>query len=107
VAGSAHGSIFLLIAGLLLSMPLLMTTGGFISMLIYKAKWLVYVGAFAISFTAARMVFEDKAIEKQYPLATGVIIAISIVIGVAIPLLFWLFNRSKAKTVVVEEPHTD
>jgi YjbE family integral membrane protein len=107
VAGSAHGSIFLLIAGLLLSMPLLMTTGGFISMLIDKAKWLVYVGAFAISFTAARMVFEDKAIEKQYPLATGVIIAISIVIGVAIPLLFWLFNRSKAKTVVVEEPPTD
>jgi YjbE family integral membrane protein len=99
VAGSAHGSIFLLIAGLLLSMPLLMTTGGFISMLIDKAKWLVYVGAFAIAFTAARMVFEDKAIEKQFPLGTGLVIAISIGIGVAIPLMFWLFNRAKAKSL--------
>lgn len=107
VAGSAHGSIFLLIAGLLLSMPLLMTTGGFISMLIDKAKWLVYVGAFAIAFTAARMVLEDKAIEKQFPVATGVIIAISIVIGVAIPLLFWLFNRAKAKAMAAKEPPSE
>jgi YjbE family integral membrane protein len=53
VAGSAHGSIFLLIAGLLISMPLLMTAGGLISGLIDKARWLVYVGAAAISFTAA------------------------------------------------------
>ncbi len=56
IAGSAHGSISLLIAGLLISMPLLMMTGGVISSLIDRAKWLVYVGAIAISFTAARMV---------------------------------------------------
>jgi YjbE family integral membrane protein len=103
VAGSAHGSIVLLIAGLLLSMPLLMTTGGFISMLIDKAKWLVYVGAFAIAFTAARMVFEDKAIEKQFPMSTPVIIALSLVIGIAIPLAFWLFNRAKAKSLAAAE----
>lgn len=63
VAGSAHGNIVLLILGLLISMPLLMTTGAFISVLIDKAKWLIYLGAFAISFTAVRMVLEDKAIE--------------------------------------------
>jgi YjbE family integral membrane protein len=97
VAGSAHGSIFLLIAGLLLSMPLLMTTGGFISMLIDKAKWLVYVGAFAISFTAVRMVLEDKAIEKPFPLGTSLVIILAIAIGLAIPLAFWYFNKAMAK----------
>ena len=71
VAGSAHGSIFLLVAGLLISMPLLMTAGGLISALIDKARWLVYVGAAAISFTAARMVFEDKAVDARFHTSQG------------------------------------
>jgi YjbE family integral membrane protein len=107
VAGSAHGSFFLLITGLLLSMPLLMTTGGFISVLIDKAKWLVYVGAFAIAFTAARMVFEDKAIETQFPLNKALVMGISIVIGFVIPLVFWLFHRAKAKSLAAEAPRGD
>jgi YjbE family integral membrane protein len=99
VAGSAHGSILLLIAGLLLSMPLLMTTGGFISMLIDKARWLVHVGACAIAYTAARMVLEDRAIEKHFPLGTGVVIGASIAVAVALPLAFWFLNRTAAKAV--------
>jgi YjbE family integral membrane protein len=87
VAGSAHGSVFLLIAGLLISMPLLMTAGGLISGLIDRARWLVYVGAAAISFTAARMVFEDKAVAARVHAGHGVTLLVSAAAALLIPAL--------------------
>ena len=97
VAGSAHGSIVLLIAGLLISMPLLMTTGGAISLLIDKFKWLVFVGAAIISFTGTRMIFEDKFIESRLHLSSLVIIVVSILMGIILPAVFIWFNRRKAR----------
>jgi YjbE family integral membrane protein len=96
VAGSAHGSIFLLVAGLLISMPLLMTAGGLISALIEKARWLVYVGAAAISFTAARMVFEDKAVVRRIPIGEGGVLLISAAAAILIPAIFILIGRRRA-----------
>ncbi len=96
VAGSAHGSFFLLMAGLLLSMPLLLTAGGFISALIDKARWLIYLGAFAISFTAARMVFQDKAIEARFPVPETLVTLASLFAGLLIPAACWLLNRALA-----------
>lgn len=97
VAGSAHGNITLLIAGLLMSMPLLMTTGGAISMLIDKFKWLVYAGAFAIVFTAARMVFEDRLIEANLHLATPVVLLAAVSIGMVVPTGFVWLNKWRAR----------
>lgn len=97
VAGSAHGNIILLIAGLLMSMPLLMTTGGAISMLIDKFKWLVYVGAFAIVFTATRMVFEDKLIEANLHMATPVVLLSAVSVGMVVPAGFVWLNRWRAR----------
>lgn len=96
VAGSAHGSIILLIVGLLLSMPLLMMTGGAISMLIDKFRWLVYAGAFAIVFTAARMMLEDKLIEARFPVAASVVLLAAVSVGMIIPTGFVLFNKWRA-----------
>lgn len=93
VAGSAHGNIILLIAGLLLSMPLLMTTGGAISMLIDRFKWLIYVGAFAIVFTATRMVFQDRLIEARFPVSTPLTYAAALSVGIIVPAGFVWFNR--------------
>ncbi len=93
VAGSAHGNLFLLIAGLLLSMPLLMVAGGAVSALIDKAKWLLYVGAGAISFTAARMIFEDKVVSGSLELHGIVITLISLGVAVLMPLGFVFARR--------------
>jgi len=93
VAGSAHGSVFLLIAGLLISMPLLMISGGLISSLMNKAKWLVYVGAAAISFTAVRMIFEDKMIEGRLHLASSVVMLIALAGAILIPTVFLVLNK--------------
>ncbi len=81
VAGSAHGNILLLIFGLLISMPLLMTTGGAISLLIDKFKWLVFLGAAIIVFTGTRMVFEDKFIGSRLPVPLAIVLTVSIFIG--------------------------
>ncbi len=97
VAGTAHGNVLLIIIGLIISMPLLMVTGGAISMLIDKFKWLVYLGAAVISFTAVRMIFEDKFIESKLHIPSIIIIVISVVIGIALPVLFTWINRKRMK----------
>lgn len=97
VAGSAHGNVVLLIAGLLISMPLLMTTGGFMSLLIDRFKWLVFIGAFAITFTATRMVFEDNFIQARFEQPTSVVLAAAVLAGVIVPAFFILLNKRRAK----------
>lgn len=89
VAGSAHGSVPLLAAGLLLSMPLLLTTGGFISMLIDRVRWIVWAGAFAISFTAARMVFEDRGVESHLHAGRALVLLCSVAAGILVPAACW------------------
>jgi predicted tellurium resistance membrane protein TerC len=78
-------------------MPLLMVTGGFISMLIDKARWIIYVGAVAISFTAARMVFEDGAMEARFHFSKTLVYAASAAAGLAIPGACVLIERLRLR----------
>jgi YjbE family integral membrane protein len=96
VAGAAHQNYVLLIIGLLISMPLLMTTGGFISRLIDKFKWLPVLGAAVICFTATRMILEDKFIEPKIGLSGTPIIIISIIAAFVITGGIILINKGLA-----------
>jgi YjbE family integral membrane protein len=97
VAGSAHGSIPLLVVGLLLSMPLLLTTGGLVSMLIDRLHWLVWVGAFAISFTAVRMIFEDRGVESRLHATGPVVLACSVAAGLLVPGACWALQAQRVR----------
>ncbi|MBM3118667.1 MAG: YjbE family putative metal transport protein [Chloroflexi bacterium] len=97
VAGTAHGNIVLLIFGLLLSMPLLMTTGGAISLLIDRFKWLVFLGAAVVVFAGTRMIFEDRFIESKFLLPMAIVLTVSIFIGIAVPALFFWLNKRRVK----------
>jgi YjbE family integral membrane protein len=99
VAGTAHGDILLLILGLLLSMPLLMTTGGAISLLIDKFKWLVYLGAAVIMFAGTRMILEDKFIDARIHMPVALILGISAFIGIASTATFSWYHRRKASAI--------
>ena len=99
VAGAAHGSYPLLIAGLLISMPLLMTTGGFISRMIDKVKWLPVVGGAVIIFTAARMILTDGFIQSHVPMPASVATLFPIVVGLLSPAGFSLANKLRSKRV--------
>lgn len=96
VAGSAQGSVPLLVVGLLLSMPLLLTTGSAISRLIDRFRWLVYLGAFAIAFTAARMVLEDRAVEGRLHTPRAVVLFSATVAGIVIPAICRAISRRGA-----------
>jgi len=90
VAGSARGSPVLIVAGLLISMPLLMTTGGAISLLIDRFRWLVVVGAAVICFTGTRMTLKDRFVEPVVRLDQVVVLAIAV--GVAAILTLSLIH---------------
>jgi len=77
-------------------MPLLMTTGGVISRLIDRFKWLPVVGAAVICITATRMILEDKFIEPKLGISTVLIIVISVVVGIMIPAGIMFFNKIRA-----------
>jgi YjbE family integral membrane protein len=102
VAGSAHGSIFLLIVGLFISMPLLMVTGGLISNLIDRFRWLPHIGAAVIVFTGTRMILEDSFLEPHLLLATPTIMGISIITGLLITAVFVRIHR---RTRQIESGH--
>jgi YjbE family integral membrane protein len=102
VAGAAQGDFSLLVAGLLVSMPILMVAGGFLSNLIDKAYWIVYVGGGAISFTAVRMFFEDGAVHSRIHASNLLVIMISAICAVLIPALFLRFHRSAAARLAEE-----
>jgi YjbE family integral membrane protein len=107
VAGTAHGNIILLIIGLLLSMPLLMTLGGAVSLLIDRFKWLIFLGAAVIVFAGTRMIFEDNFIASRFPMPTTIILAVSAFIGIAVPICFVWLNRQKANGLAVADPTED
>lgn len=81
VAGSASGSPALIIAGLIISMPLLMTTGGAISLLIDRFRWLVPLGAAVICFTGTRMILEDRFLESWWRLDQLVVLGIAVAVA--------------------------
>ena len=96
VAGTAHGSVALLIAGLLLSMPLLLTTGGAVSLVVDRFRWLVHLGGVVIVFAGTRMIFEDRFIHSQFPVPVPTVLVVSTATGMAVVgLILWRNKRSE------------
>jgi predicted tellurium resistance membrane protein TerC len=99
VAGAAQNSYLLLILGLLISMPLLMTTGGFISRLIDKFKWIPFLGAAVISYVGMEMILKDKFIIRYYDFSELWTIIISLAFGLALPTIIFLNEKRKVDRI--------
>jgi YjbE family integral membrane protein len=86
VAGAAHGSVGLVIFGLILSVPILIWGSTWLASLMSKYKIIIYIGAAVLVHTALSMIFEDRALNlSQYfghilveliPWAMGIIVLI-------------------------------
>lgn len=98
IGGTARGDDILVLAGLLLSMPLLMITGGFVSTLIDRFGWIVYLGAGAICLMAAQMILEDGVVAERLQLGQGTILGVSFAIAVALPVVFRMLHVRRART---------
>jgi YjbE family integral membrane protein len=95
VAGAAHNDYLLLILGLLISMPLLMTTGSFISRLIDKFKWIPFLGAAVISYVGMEMIIKDKFIARYFEFPELWTIFIAIAFGLIFPTIVFLNEKRK------------
>jgi YjbE family integral membrane protein len=63
IAGASEGSTVLLVAGLGLSIPILVVGAAFIAMLMSRCSWIVYVGGAILGEVAGKMILEDNFIE--------------------------------------------
>lgn len=62
VAGASHNDQKMLIMGLLISIAIIMTCSNFIARLMNRFKWIVYLGAGILAFTAGEMMMGDREV---------------------------------------------
>lgn len=72
VAGASHGDWKLLLAGLLISIGIIMTCSNFIARLMSRFKWIVYLGAGILAFTAGEMMMGDRELAGYFVRNHGV-----------------------------------
>lgn len=97
VGGAAHGDIWLLIFGLLLSIPILLFGSSLIARLIHSYPILNYIGAGILVVTAARMFLHDDVVHDNL-IAVGTFgqfaiagVAAVIVLGIS----YWRNERTR------------
>jgi YjbE family integral membrane protein len=89
VGGAAHGDLWLLLFGLVLSMPIIMFGGNLVALLMNRLPWLIYLGAGILVYTAGQMLFDDAIVGRLLPdvrwFEWGVIAALVIgILGLAL-----------------------
>jgi YjbE family integral membrane protein len=104
IGGAAHGHVPLLIGGLLLSMPLVLFSGGLFAELINRYSWLAYVGAAVIAYTAGQMVVEDPLLHsyvEAVPLVA--VLGPPLVAAAVLPAAHW-FHRHRLPRPTLGSP---
>lgn len=96
IAGAAHGSIWLIIFGLGMSIPIIFFGAKFIARLMNKYKIIVYIGAALLMYTALTMITEDRLIAKYISEVAGRIV--SAVAGIAV-VVYGLHAIKKEKKI--------
>jgi YjbE family integral membrane protein len=95
VAALARSNIPVLIAGLLLSITLLLAGSALVAALIGRLPWLLDLAALVLGWTAARMILDDSRVApllKQIPLHE--ILLPVVLIGVVLAADLWLRARA-------------
>lgn len=66
IAGAAKGSFFLIIIGLIISIPIIVAGSQLILKLLEKYPRTIYVGAAILAYTAAEMILNEKALHTLF-----------------------------------------
>jgi len=67
VGALAHGDIWLLVAGLLVSMALLFVASALIARIVERFTWLIDLAAVVLAWTAAGLFLDDALVKSQFP----------------------------------------
>src|SRR5262249_5835289 len=104
IGGAAHGQVPLLIGGLLLSMPLVLFSGGLFAQLINRYSLLAYLGAAVIPYTPGQMLVEDPLLHsyvERLPLVAALVPPL--VVATVLPAAHW-FRRHRLPRPTLGSP---
>jgi YjbE family integral membrane protein len=104
VAGAAHGSMDLVILGLLISVPIMVLGSSVVLRLVERFPIIITVGAAVLAFTAAKMIIEEPLLDPLFdasgwmPTIARIATYVVAVVGV-LGLGWWTLRRdASAKT---------
>ena len=110
VAGASHGNNFLIIFGLVLSIPFIVFTSNLLSMLMDKYPIIIYLGAMVLGKVAGEMIITDPYVQSF--LQTGkvtqyIVEAAGAILVVVIGKLWMKMKRDKQAKEECKESHTN
>jgi YjbE family integral membrane protein len=108
VAGAAHGSVLLVVAGLVISIPIVVWGSTLILHWIERFPALLYVGGAVLAWTAAKMIADEPLYQAWLDERPGVQTLLYVGIPGGVLAAAWLRNRKvKAKEILqYEDPRT-
>jgi YjbE family integral membrane protein len=93
IAAASRGNIYLLIGGLGLSIPLVVFTSNFLSVLMEKYPVLVYLGAAILGRVGGQMIMTDVFIVQQFHPAAAARYGVEAFCAVGVVAAGWLLSR--------------
>ena len=96
VAGAAHGSVLLVVAGLVISIPIVVWGSTLILGWLERFPGLLYVGGGVLAWTAAKMLAGEPLLQEALDARSGLRTLLFVVIIGGVLGLAWLRNRKAA-----------
>ena len=97
VAGAAHGSIVLVVLGLLISIPIVVWGSTLFIRLIERFKWIIYLGAGVLAYTAAKMITHEPRFEAFFGISPWIVYAFEALMIAVILAAGFRTNAVKAR----------
>lgn len=97
VAGAAHGNIFLVVLGLIVSVPIIVWGSKIILHFMERFPSLVYIGAGILGYTAGKMITHEKRLFfllEQYPSLSYIVPIVTVILVLASG---YIVNRVRMK----------
>ena len=96
VAGAAHGSVLLVVAGLVISIPIVVWGTTLILNWLERFPGLLYVGGAVLAWTAAKMLADEPLLQEILDSRSGLRTSLFVVIIGGVLGFAWLRNRKAA-----------
>jgi len=93
VAGAAHGSIVLVVLGLLISIPIVVWGSTLVLHWLERYPSLLYVGGAVLAWTAAKMIAGEPFLQEFFEPRRGLVNALTVLVVGGTLGLAWLRNR--------------
>ncbi len=99
VASAAHGNIYLVVIGLLVSVPIIIWGSKIILYLMERYTPLIYVGSGILAFTAGTTITHESRLQTFFETYQGLQVGLPILIVILVLLAGYLFNKMNNQEV--------